>query len=339
MEANVPIVPFLPRRGRGRLSTAAQAAYDVRLQQFCALILQIRSRMDFAVGSRDWCYLLESEGLRKGEFDACERLITACRKSGALPLDICADDNARETVGLEEIDNKSITEEVASWQNYLRNVYHESYTPISFWESQEFYVEVVVEKLGLRNLFEPVCSEFYVPIQNFKGWSDLNLRARMMRRFNHWETRSKRCVLLVCMDHDPGGLLIADAVRKNLADLSGAVGWSPENLIVIRFGLTADFIDRHSLTWIDNLETGSGLQLDDPDHSDHFKRHVQDYIAEFGVRKCEANALVARPELGRKLMRDAISKYVRAAAPKEHRAMLESVRLRLRRALRKVVLP
>jgi hypothetical protein len=330
---------FLPHRGRGRLGTAAQAAHDIRLRQFCDLILQIRSRMDFAVGVRDWCYLLEAEGLRKGEFDACERLITTCRKSGDLPLDICADDNSRQTVGLEEIDSNSIEQEVASWQDYLRNTSHESYTPISFWESQEFYVEVVVEKLGLRNLFEPVCSESYVPIQNFKGWSDLNLRARMMRRFKRWEAKGKRCVLLVCVDHDPGGLLIADAVRKNLADLSNAVGWSPRNLIVIRFGLTAEFINRHRLTWIDNLETGSGLQLNDPDHNDHFKRHVQDYIAKFGVRKCEANALVAKPELGRKLMRDAILKYVRADAPEQYRAMLESVRLKLRRALRKVVLP
>jgi hypothetical protein len=68
--------------------------------------------------------------------------------------------------------------------------------------------------------------------------------------------------------------------------------------------------------------------------NDHFKRHVQDYLNKFGVKKCEANALVARPELGRKLMRDAILKYVRATAPKQYRVKLESVRLRLRRALR-----
>ena len=51
----------------------------------------------------------------------------------------------------------------------------------------------------------------------------------------------------------------------------------------IRFGLNADFIDRHGLTWIDNLETSSGQQLDDPDHDDHDKEYVQDYIARFGV--------------------------------------------------------
>ena len=68
------------------------------------------------------------------------------------------------------------------------------------------------------------------------------------------------------------------------------------NLVITRFGLNADFIDANDLTWIDNLETSSGGQLDDPDHNDHNKDYVQDYIAEFGVRKCEANALVVEPD-------------------------------------------
>jgi hypothetical protein len=82
----------------------------------------------------------------------------------------------------------------------------------------------------------------------------------------------RRCVLLLCGDHDPGGLHITDKIRKNLSDLSGTVGWTPENLIISRFGLNADFIDRYGLTWIDNLETSSGQQLDDAEHSDREDR-------------------------------------------------------------------
>jgi len=47
------------------------------------------------------------------------------------------------------------------------------YTPLSFWADLDVYVEVAVEKIDLRNLFEPVCEEFAVPLTNFKGWSDL----------------------------------------------------------------------------------------------------------------------------------------------------------------------
>ena len=48
-----------------------------------------------------------------------------------------------------------------------------------------------------------------------------------MRRFKYWEGKGKRCVLLTCVDHDPGGLNIADWLRQNLADLTDRIDWSP----------------------------------------------------------------------------------------------------------------
>jgi hypothetical protein len=53
---------------------------------------------------------------------------------------------------------------------------------------------------------------------NIGGWSDINSRVAMMRRYAYWEARGKRCVLVVFVDLDPGGLLIAEFLRKNLAD-------------------------------------------------------------------------------------------------------------------------
>jgi len=293
--------------------------------------------MDFAVGSRGWCYILERHGLRKGDFDTAERLITQCRKSGNLPLDICAEDASRETIGLEQLDNDDISREVESWIHYLHNHAHKKYTPLSFWDDLDVYVEVAVEKLDLRNLFEPACEEFHVPVTNFKGWSDLNSRAAMMRRFESHEAQGCKCVLLLCGDHDPGGLHITEMMRKNLEDLAGAVGWSPENLLITRFGLNAKFINRHRLTWIDNLETSSGGQLDDPNHNDHDKAYVQEYIAEFGVRKCEANALVVEPEVGRELCRNAILQHVPTDAAERYEQKLNRARGRLRKALRQRV--
>jgi hypothetical protein len=311
----------------------AEAAFQEQIAAFCALIEKIRSSMDFAVGGRGWCYILERHGLRKGDFDAAQKLINDCRKSGDLPLDICAEDGARATIGVEQLNNANVEDEAESWIDHIRNYAHASYTPFSFWDDLNIYVEVAVEKLDLRNLFEPVCAEFYVPITNFKGWSDLNSRAAMMRRFATHEAEGRRCVLLLCGDHDPGGLHISEKMRKNLEDLGGAVGWTPENLIISRFGLNARFIDRHRLTWIDNLETSSGQLLDDPDHNDHDKAYVQDYIARFGVRKCEANALVVEPEVGRELCRNAILEHVPANAPAKYQRRLGAVRKKLRQAI------
>jgi hypothetical protein len=326
---------LLPKRRRGRQSGAAAVEYEAKVAHFCSLILQIKSTMDFDVGSRGWCYILERHGLRKGQFDAAEKLIADCRKSGALPLDICAEDESRRAIGLQQLDDSDIECEATSWIDYITNDAHKNYTPISFWDGQKYYVEMATEKLDLRNLFEPPCAEFYVPIQNFKGWSDLNARAAMMRRFAEHEAAGRRCVLLLCGDRDPGGLHITDKMRKNLSDMGGAVGWTPENLIIIRFGLNADFIDAHGLTWIDNLETSSGQQLDDPDHEDHNKEYVQNYIARFGARKCEANALVVVPEIGRKLCRDAILKFIPADAPARYRRKLNRERAKLQQAIRR----
>ena len=106
---------------------------------------------------------------------------------------------------------------------------------------------------------------------------------------------------------------------------------------MIRFGLNADFIDAHDLTWIDNLETSSGQQLDDPDHKDHDKDYVQSYIDKFGSRKCEANALVVVPEIGRNLCRDAIRKFVPADAPARYRRRLNREQAKLQKAIQRLM--
>jgi hypothetical protein len=298
--------------------------------------------LDFGVGSRGWCYLLEPHGLRKGDFDAAEKLINDCRKSGDLPLDICAEDVSRRTLGVEEIDKLDVPQKADALIDHLLNHEHEQYLPISMWDDLDVYVEVVTEKLDLRNLFWVVCKELHVPITNFKGWSDLNSRVAVMRRFAYWHARGKKCVLLTCGDHDPGGLHITDKLRKNLNDLSGAmqqnfgIDWESvdANLLMIRFGLNEDFIDEHGLTWIENLETSSGKQLDDEGHADHNKDYVQDYIDEFGVKKCEANALVAKPAIGRQLCRDAILEHVPIDAVRRYERKLAKLRADLKAALK-----
>jgi hypothetical protein len=257
--------------------------------------------MDYKIGARDWCYVLEvARSLTKGEFDTAEKLITACRKNGSLPVDICCIDNGRPTANNRYIDDTTVKEEASDIITRIEDA-HLGYNPFSLWENQDHFVQMAVEKMGIYSLFEKPTAEFDVPLVNIGGWADVNSRVEMMRRFKYWEWRGKKCVLTTFVDHDPGGLRIADFLRKNFADLSDAVGWSPDNLIIDRFGLKPEFIRRHRLTWIDNLETSSGERLDDPKHPDHDKDYVQSYIKKFRVRKVEANALVVCPEAGREL--------------------------------------
>jgi hypothetical protein len=170
----------------------------------------------------------------------------------------------------------------------------------------------------------------------------MSILQRIRKRAIDWMQAAeagKHCVILYCGDHDPAGLNISDTLRKNLSELLTHAEWLrlADHLTIDRFGLNADFIDKHNLTWIDNLDTGSGKSLADPRHKDHKSAYVQNYIREFGVRKVEANALVVRPDAGRELCKQAIFKYLSEDAPNQYIAALkphrEQVRLEVIRQL------
>ena len=239
-------------------------------------------------------------------------MINDCRKSGLLPVDFTAADESRRVEGLQGYIDTTTPEDEA--ENIVEGIWGSvySYNPIDFWDGKPFYVEMVVEKIDLKSIFEPVCRHYHVPITNAKGWADINSRAGMMRRFARHEAAGRECVLLMCNVHDPGGLSISNTMLSNLTDLSEAVGWNPSALIIDRFGLNADFIEDHNLSWIDNLETSSGKRLDDPRHKDHRKSYVQSYLKKYGARKCEANALVVDIKAGRELCQQAIEAYITA---------------------------
>lgn len=321
----------LPTAKRGRKTAAQQAEYEAQLSDFYAEIREIDSRLDFKVSSRGWCYILENAGaITKAEFGRVETLINDARKTGALPLNICAVDETRAFECLESTDTPNLATylEEIEWSVQWRL---SSYTPLSFWHDKPVYLEMLVEKIDLKSLFEPICRKLSLPIANAKGWPDIHVRAAMMRRYKKHEATGRRCVLLYCGDHDPMGLRIAESYRAMFADIP-AVGWTPENLNIERFGINADFIAAHRLTWIDNLITGSGKDLSDHCHPDHSKPYVQAYIRQFGKRKVEANALVVAPDAARNLCRNAIEKHLGSvdAAVEEFESRLELPRRELR---------
>ncbi len=319
----------IPKRRTGRQSAAAIERYDRELAEFCTALKQIDSTLEFKVSSRGWCYLLEEYGLTKGDFDAAQKLINDCRKDGALPIDFVLVDQSRAFDNQEAIWGHSAESAARNIVDEIEDA-HLSYTPHSFWDDKDVYIQAVVEKVDLKGIFRPVFNRFCIPFANAKGWGDLNIRADMMRRFEEWEDEGKECVLLYCGDHDPGGLQISGFLRSNMEELAGAVGWSPDDLIIDRFGLNHDFIKEQNLTWIDNLETSNGKDLGNPKHPDHHKSYVQDYIEQFGIRKVEANALVTRIEAGRELCRQAILEYLSGDDPDTYERQVQTWRQRVR---------
>ena len=176
-------------------------------------------------------------------------------------------------------------------------------------------------------MFEPVCQKYHIPIATGSGWQSMLQRAIYSRRFKEAQDRGLQCVLLYAGDFDPDGLRISEFLRKNLEDLKsirwedGVEGYDPTDLLIRRFGLSYEFITQHKLTWIDNLYTGAGHQLaingpngtilpgktkDGKPHKNFKMQYMQDYLRKYGCRKCEANALVIRPDAARQLVESQI---------------------------------
>jgi hypothetical protein len=300
------------------------------LEVFAESLREVDSQIGFKISARGWCYELEGQAVvTKGQFDLVERLINDCRKTGILPIDFTAEEEGRQFSGVEKPESESPTEYL---YGYLKAVLDcgDWYVP-DWWNGEECYIQMVVEKIDLKTMFEPICQEYHIPIATSKGWSSILMRGEYARRFKEAEDRGLKCVLLYCGDHDPDGLRISDFLRSNLEDVSeivwedGEDGYEPADLEIERFGLNYDFIRDNRLTWIEGLETGSGRNLASPSHPNHRKPYVQEYLRTFGPRKCEANAILKNKEAGRKLCRDAIEKYLGPGAKDRFRKKRQEI--------------
>lgn len=336
------------------------------LEEFAVILNQIQQTIPFKVSSRGWCYLMEQAGyIDKSQFDKVDSAVNRCRKTGLLPVDFVAEESSRAFVGVEKpnkFGEKPEVKDTLKW--ILENVIHGSryYTP-DWWEGEEYYIQMLVEKIDLKEMWTDICEEYHIPIANAKGWSSILQRAEYARRFKEAEDRGLKCVLLYCGDHDPDGLRISDTLRKNLYDVKDIFwsdekqGYDPSHLEIHRFGLNYDFIIENGYTWIDNLITGSGAELAKEvdgkivaglktkgkhagkEHQNFKLPYLQNYIKQFGVRKCEANAVVTTPEIAQQLVRDEIEKWLgskakdrfaskRFAVKAEYEELLDETRLR-----------
>lgn len=294
------------------------------LRALADFLIQMDKKIDIKMSARGWAYAVEDISIptygmiTKGEFDLIENAVNKCRKLGYLPVDFVEVEEARKFSGVETPEDETTVEYLRDYLSTTLNC-AEYYTP-NWWDGEKYYIQMVVEKIDLKSVFQPICKDFHIPIATSKGWSSILQRAEYARRFKLAENDGLTCVLLYCGDHDPDGLRISNFLRKNLEDISniywndGIKGYDPEDLIIERFGLNYDFIILNNLTWIENLVTGSKLSLADPSHKNHHMLYVQEYLKSFGERKCEANAIVKQTEKGRQLCLDTIIRYLGVGA-------------------------
>ncbi len=327
---------FPTSRGRKR---------EEELMEFSRVFTRIAEKIGFKLSPRGWCYELESIRLvDKDLFDKAEEVINEGRIAGFISVDLVADEDARHSEGVEVPNRYTPAEYISDSLDFILDA-GEYYTP-NWWKDEDYYVQILVEKVDLKTLFKPVAKAFHIPIMSGKGWSSILQRAEFARRFKQAEDDGLTPVLLYFGDFDPDGERISDFLTENFNRVKkvvwkdGAEGWDPKNLVIDRFGLNRDFIEEFGLTWVDNLHTGAKskckkcggpMRLDDLHHPNNGLPYVQKWLKTIGVRKCEANAVLRadRPEIidrTRDLCRKAILKYLGEDAEERFERRRQEVR-------------
>lgn len=287
------------------------------------VIERMSAESGYKFGPRGWAYFAEGRGLiTKGEFDRFCSLLVAMRKDGELDPDVIEPDASRVATTVYDFEAATWTPEsmaeyaVSKISDELRS-WADSYYQTGYWDDLDFYVEMIVEKKDLVQIFRSTADRYNIRITNGKGDTDIHTRLAMLKRFRKNAEAGRRNVLLAIGDHDPKGLDIVSGLHRTFMSCANIKGleWDDPQFEVVNIGLTEAQIDSLGLMKIDNLETGGGRDLSDPRHPDHHKPYVQNYIDRFGVWKCEANALVGDPEGARDLLENAINEFIPADHP------------------------
>ena len=315
----------------GGQKKGAKEEYIDSLRVFAEDIKEAQRGIDFSMSARGWCYIMEQFGLEKSDFERGQIWINECRFYGFLEPGFILEDESHEVEGQSdesESVEKFVEGQYDMWQT-AEDYYTDSwqlYDGISFWEDKDYYLQLLVEKVDLKSLFKGICNKHKIPMANLHGWGSLEQKAVMAENFRRAEEEGKEPVLLVCCDFDPPGLCISEVLEDWFEKYSTFTGWNPINLKVERIGLAYNFIQDNHLTWVDNLLTASGKDMANPNHEFYKKNiyHIREYIAKYGVRKCEANALVIVPELGRKMLQDFIDKWLGEDSYKDYLSALET---------------
>lgn len=305
-----------PTTGPIELRRAARMALAEAIEQMSA-------DTGYRFGPRGWAYYAEGLGLiTKGEFDRLTKLLTDMRKDGELDPDVIEPDASRMATEVGDFDAAGRDpEDYAKWAvddiGERLDSWAKAFHEIGYWDDLEYYVEFIVEKKDLVQIFRTTADKYNIRITNGKGDTDIHTRLAMLKRFRDHSDAGRRCVLLAVGDHDPKGLSIVDGLKRTFMSCINIKGldWSEPEFEVINVGLTEEQIDTLGLMKIDNLETGGGRDLSDRGHPDHYKPYVQDYLSRFGVWKCEANALVGHPPQARALLENAINRFIPADHP------------------------
>src|SRR5690606_30248441 len=108
---------------------------------------------------------------------------------------------------------------------------------VDWWEGQENYVEVWIEKDALVGVVERPCNRHRVRYFSCRGYSSQTEQYNAGKRFYDMSSQGKNCIVLHLGDHDPSGI---DMSRDNQDRLDM---FSESNVTLHRIALNMDQIE------------------------------------------------------------------------------------------------
>jgi hypothetical protein len=160
---------------------------------------------------------------------------------------------------------------------------------LDYWERQNAYVEVWVEKEALASVIERPCRRWNVPYMACKGYLSASEAWRAGRRFAEMENFGRdRLVVIHLGDHDPSGI---DMSRDNLDRLKLYSDFGRVELV--RIALNMDQVDEYAPP---------------PNPAKVTDSRAEDYIRRFGQTSWELDAL--EPKVLDRLISSTIERYV-----------------------------
>jgi len=177
-----------------------QDTYDLQI----AIIKVLRDILE-PMTVRQIYYRLVSIGYPKTEqfYNKSQRAIKDMRERGVLPFELIAD-NSRSFYRPDT--HRDLTSLLKEQHRYYRK---------DFWDSQDSYIEIWLEKEALRSVFASVTFEFQIPLYVSKGFTSLSFvyaASEEIKRIN------KDAYIYLFTDYDPSGMIVAQTIEKRMRE-------------------------------------------------------------------------------------------------------------------------
>ena len=181
-------------------------------------------------------------GNNKKSYSSLCELLTRARLEGSIPW-IAIADPTRPVTSWDVHPNVTpfIQEQMEGFlSGYRRN----------FQQSQPHHIEIIGEKNTIAGIIRPVAMEFHIPFTIGRGYSSLQPRYDLSRRYQ--VSGKGKLVLLILSDHDPDGEEIAQSFARSMRD-----EFSIADIHPIKVALNRDQVDGLALVPAMQAKEGS----------------------------------------------------------------------------------